>query len=57
MDEINIGEQVFVLNVDDTMEALLRQEDLNKDGLITVDDNGPKVEEACDTLRAANLTA
>ena len=25
------------------MEALLRQEDLDQDGLITVDDDGPKV--------------
>ena len=46
-----IGEERFSLNVNDTMEALLRQEDLNQDGLITVDDDGPKVRCArCDVL-------
>ena len=44
------GEQDFVLDVNDTMEALLRQEDLNQDGLITVDDDGPKVDFVCHKL-------
>ena len=33
-----------MLNVSATMEALLEQEDVDRDGLITVDDDGPKVE-------------
>lgn len=33
----------FILEVDSTMRALLKSEDLDGDGLITVDDCGPKV--------------
>lgn len=33
----------FVVAVDETMESLLRTEDLDGDCLITVDDRGPKV--------------
>ncbi len=37
----------FILEVDSTMEALLKSEDLDGDGLITVDDCGPKVKRPC----------
>lgn len=33
----------FLLDVELTMQSLLRNEDLDGDGLITVDDCGPKV--------------
>lgn len=36
------------------MEALLQSEDLDGDGLITVDDCGPKVEELCFLTNAEN---
>lgn len=32
-----------MVNVESTMNALLEQEDVDRDCLITVDDNGPKV--------------
>ena len=51
-----VGEKKFSLNVHDTMEALLRQEDLNQDGLITVDDDGPKVRWAHYSLLMMPLT-
>lgn len=37
------GQREVVLPVETTFEALLRQEDTDGDGLITVDDKGPKV--------------
>ena len=33
----------ILVAVDNTMEALLEKEDTDGDGLITVDDNGPKI--------------
>ena len=38
-----IASRKLVIAVDSTQEALLKQEDLDGDGLITVDDSGPKV--------------
>lgn len=42
-DESILEKGKFVLAVDTTQEALLRHEDLDGDGLITIDDCGPKV--------------
>ena len=44
IDDHFLDNQKFVLAVDPTQEALLEQEDLDHDGLITIDDGGPKVQ-------------
>ena len=42
-DEGVLGTRKLSLAVDATQKALLKHEDLDGDGLITVDDRGPKV--------------
>ncbi len=41
-----------MLNVEATMKALLEQEDLDQDSLVTVDDDGPKVERNAVVLKS-----
>ena len=47
----------LVLAVASTRDALLRQEDLDGDGLITVEDGGPKVQDSWLKMRCKILIA